>query len=592
MGMPARTRGGISQSQQQRHLGGWRESSSSVSYVPPPCMQTGRMAGRIRDTAAARRGMRVVRRCGIVGVVAGHPQASLEVYEALMMLQHRGQDTAGIATLTADGLRQRVKSKKARGLVREVFPKEELERLRGHIGLGHVRYPTAGADSADEAQPFFVNSPLGIWLIHNGNLTNAEDLRSKLERSSQSSYRRFLRTESDSEVLLNVLADEVHRAYDRVGGAEKTTELLFEGARGAMRKLKGAYSVVSIVAGVGLLAMRDPNGIRPLSLGRRESQHGAEWCVSSETSAFGPLGYTLVRDVAPGECVIISEFGEMESRIVSDATPQMSPCLFEYIYLARPDSVMNGINVYEMQLELGRRLAERIASEPYDIDVVVPVPDGSRPAAIEIANRLGLPYREGLVKNRYVGRTFIMPDQRMREFSVRRKLNAMRSVFEGQRVLLVDDSIVRGTTMRQIVTMVRQAGADKVYLASASPPVRFPNVYGVDIPSRDELVASDRSVQDVCAHLNADWLIYQTIDDLIGAGKSLNPEISRFDASCFDGDYVTEDVDSAYLEALATIGRGRKKKSHAPEENASPDILRTAFDESVKSNGQLKAPLA
>ena len=382
-----------------------------------------------------------------------------------------------------------------------------------------------------------------------------------------------------------MLADEVHRAH-RSRPSSKNTELLFEGARGVMRRVKGAYAVVNIVAGVGLFAMRDPHGIRPLSVGKRESPNGAEFIVSSETSAFGPLGYQLVRDVEPGEAIVITEFGEMLSERVSDTPPSLSPCVFEYIYLARPDSVMNGINVYEYQLELGRRLAERISDARDDIDVVVPVPDGSRPAAIEIATRLGLPYREGLVKNRYVGRTFIMPDQRTREFSVRRKLNAMRSVFAGQNVLLVDDSIVRGTTMRQIVTMVRQAGAKRVYLASASPPVKYPNVYGVDIPSKDELVAANRTVDEVCEHLNADWLIYQTIDDLIGAGRQLNAAIERFDASCFDGNYVTEDIDLEYLERLATVGRGRGKAHNNGAANASPDILKTQVDESQDAGGK------
>ena len=524
-----------------------------------------------------------------------------------MMLQHRGQDTAGITVMdirseSRPSLKVNVKTRKKRGLVREVFPREELERLQGSIAIGHVRYPTAGSvgrggggaakndqtSAEDEAQPFFVNSPLGIWLIHNGNLTNTESLRQSLERNTESSYNRFLRTESDSEVLLNVLADEVHRAHKRKPKS-KNSELLFEGARGAMRKLKGAYSVVTLVAGVGLFAMRDPNGIRPLSIGKRESPAGEEWIVSSETSSFGPLGYKPVRDIEPGEAVIISEFGDLSSEIVCERQQQLSPCLFEYIYLARPDSVMNGINVYEMQLELGRRLAERIADAKHDIDIVVPVPDGSRPAAIEIANKLGLPYREGLVKNRYVGRTFIMPDQRMREFSVRRKLNAMPSVFEGQNVLLIDDSIVRGTTMRQIVTMIRQAGANKVYLASASPPVRHPNVYGVDIPSKNELVAAGRSVEEICEHLNADWLIYQTVGDLIGAGKSLNPSIERFDASCFDGDYVTEEVDSAFLDDLANRGRGKGKEGTFH----SSDFIGRSFSENIKAgaNGGSKHTL-
>ena len=452
----------------------------------------------------------VTRACGIIGVMTHENKVSAELYEGLLMLQHRGQDSAGM--VTSDG--SRFKEKKDNGLVKDVFDKRTMNYLDGNIGLGHVRYPTQGGLSATEAQPFFVNSPLGIYLIHNGNLTNTDELRLRHLNA------RHMRTNSDSEVLLNVFAEDLQRE-------------------------------------INLHPLRDPHVIRPLVLGQRVNKDGKdEWCVASEDAAFGPLGFKFVRDVNPGEAIIITNDGKMVSRqcVAGDACP----CIFEYIYLARPDSTMNGISVYEFQLDLGRRLAQHITERGWDIDVVVPVPDGSRPSAIEIASALNLPYREGLVKNRYVGRTFIMPDQRTRELSVRRKLNAMRSVFNGKKVLLVDDSIVRGTTMNQIVNMVRDAGASKVYLASSAPPVRHPNVYGVDMPSREEFVANQRTEEEVCEVLAADGLIYQTVEDLLQAGKTMNPNISRFDASCFDGDYITGDIDEEYLEdLLADRGLGK-----------------------------------
>ncbi|EIE26868.1 Amidophosphoribosyl transferase [Coccomyxa subellipsoidea C-169] len=453
------------------------------------------------------------------------------------MLQHRGQDSAGMVTF--DGTR--FCEHKDNGLVNDVFDARTMKQLRGNAGIGHVRYPTAGSSSAQEAQPFFVNSPLGMYLIHNGNLTNTEELRRGLE-GSQSFFNRHLRTDSDSEVLLNVLADEVHRAHQacQVDGAcdpqRDVKQLVFRAGAAAMASLRGAYSCISLIRGVGLIAFRDPFGIRPLVLGSRERNGRTEWCVASEDCAFGPIGFTRVRDVAPGEMIVISESGELESQ--QCAPGQTCPCIFEYIYLARPDSVLNDVPVYSFQLGLGTRLAGRIrcAFIGWDIDCVVPVPDGSRPAAIQISAELGLPYREGLVKNRYVGRTFIMPDQHTRELSVRRKLNAMPVVFEGRSVLLVDDSIVRGTTMSQIVDMVRRAGAKKVYLASASPPVRYPNVYGVDMPTRHEFVAYGKTEDEICAELGADGLLYQSVEDLISVAKDLNPSIKEFDTSCFTGE--------------------------------------------------------
>jgi amidophosphoribosyltransferase len=369
-----------------------------------------------------------------------------------------------------------------------------------------------------------------------------------------------MKTSSDSEVLLNVFAEDVNKEL-RANPDADVDKIVFDAVTHTMKKVKGAYSCITMVNQVGLFAFRDPNGIRPLVLGQRKAvsdEDKDEWCVASEDSAFGPLGFSRVRDVNPGEAILITEEGKMVSRQCVNA--ELSPCIFEYIYLARPDSTLNSISVYEFQLELGRRLARRIKKREWEIDVVVPVPDGSRPSAIEIAGELDLPYREGLVKNRYVGRTFIMPDQRTRELSVRRKLNAMRSVFNGKKVLLVDDSIVRGTTMSQIVQMCRNAGALEVYLASAAPPVKHPNVYGVDMPSRQEFVAHQRTEEEVCEYLGADGLIYQSVEDMLQAGRSMNSQIERFDASCFDGDYVSGDIDEAYLEALSSGGRGKGRK--------------------------------
>jgi len=499
--------------------------------------------------------------CGIVGVYRTQGNASAELYEGLLMLQHRGQDSAGMVTYNGTHFQEL----KDNGLVKDVFDQKAIQKLQGNVGMGHVRYPTAGTAAASEAQPFFVNSPLGIWLIHNGNLTNTGYLREVLN-SSTSFFNRHLRTSSDSEVLLNILADEVHRAHQACMNSESCnpqfskTEFLFEACTGVMKQVEGAYSCICLVAGVGLVAFRDPHGIRPLVLGKRVDANGKEeYCVASEDCAFGPIGFTRVRDVQPGEMIVITEEGELLNRQCVEG--QTNPCIFEYIYLARPDSILNDIPVYNFQLGLGTALAKRIMQTGWDIDMVVPVPDGSRPAAIQISAVTGLPYREGLVKNRYVGRTFIMPDQRTRELSVRRKLNAMQAVFEGKNVLLVDDSIVRGTTMAQIVDMVRKNGAKKVYLASAAPPVRFPNVYGVDMPSKKEFAANGLTEQQVCERLGADGLIYQTVEDLEKVGVSLNPSIKQFDTSCFTGTYVT-DVTVDYLSSLEEgAGRGAGRRA-------------------------------
>eukprot|EP01025_Chloroclados_australasicus_P052179 TRINITY_DN6073_c0_g1_i4.p1 TRINITY_DN6073_c0_g1~~TRINITY_DN6073_c0_g1_i4.p1 ORF type:complete len:495 (+),score=42.13 TRINITY_DN6073_c0_g1_i4:56-1486(+) len=457
---------------------------------------------------------------------------------------------------------QTFREHKDNGLVRDVFKEDVMTRMKGNVGIAHVRYPTAGSSSAKEAQPFFVNSPLGIWLIHNGNLTNVDELRALLN-SSTSYFHRMLRTKSDSEVLLNIFADEIHRAhasnqYQDAIGFETKLKLVLEAGKSMMKTLRGAYSCICLVNGVGLVAFRDPQGIRPLILGVRETVNGEEYCVASEDCAFGPIGFRRVRDIRPGELLVITVDGKLVSQQCCKGS--MNPCVFEYIYLARPDSILNDIPVYSFQLELGVRLAKRIKQQNWDIDIIVPVPDGSRPAAIQISSELKLPYREGLVKNRYVGRTFIMPDQRLRELSVRRKLNAMSAVFKNKKVLLVDDSIVRGTTMSQIVDMVRKAGAKKVYLASASPPVKYPNVYGVDLPSRQEFVAHGLTIDDVRERLGADGLLYQSVEDLLSVGTQLNPEIQNFEASVFTCKYVTGDIDEDYMQELEQKGRGQGRE--------------------------------
>jgi amidophosphoribosyltransferase len=467
--------------------------------------------------------------CGIVGVVSNAPVNQL-LYDALLLLQHRGQDAAGIVTQQG----RKFFMHKARGMVRDVFRTRNMRALPGNSGLGQVRYPTAGnADSEEEAQPFYVNAPFGIVLVHNGNLTNADALRAEL----YSTDHRHINTDSDSEVLLNVLAHELEQA---TRGAALGPEEVFTAVAGVYRRVRGSYAVIAHIAGRGMLAFRDPHGIRPLSFGR-----GADGAVmaASETVALEGTGHTPERDVAPGEAIFVTPDGTVHARqCVADA--RLSPCIFEYVYLARPDSVLDGISVYQARLNLGQTLAKRVVSTvpPDQIDVVIPIPESSRPSASELARMIGKPYREGFVKNRYVGRTFIMPGQSVRKKSVRQKLNAIASEFAGRNVLLVDDSIVRGTTSREIVQMAREAGARKVYMASAAPPVRYPNVYGIDMPTREELVANGRTVEQVREIIGADALIYQDVDAMKRAIGHLNPAIAGFDASCFDGVYVTGDI--------------------------------------------------
>jgi amidophosphoribosyltransferase len=474
--------------------------------------------------------------CGIVGVVSNAPVNQL-IYDALLLLQHRGQDAAGI--VTQEG--HKFFMHKAKGMVKDVFRTRNMRALPGNAGLGQVRYPTAGnAASEEEAQPFYVNAPFGIVMAHNGNLTNAHALKAELVSSDH----RHINTESDSEVLLNILAHELEKT---TRGLPLTPADVFAAVRGVHQRIKGSYAVVALIAGHGLLAFRDPFGIRPLCMGRGDDLVA----VASESVALEGLGLSFERDIRPGEAVFI----DMQRRVHAEqCVPQakLSPCIFEFVYLARPDSVLDGISVYQARLNMGETLAKRVISTvpPDQIDVVIPIPESSRPSAMQLAHLLGLPYREGFVKNRYVGRTFIMPGQAVRKKSVRQKLNVIASEFKGRNVLLVDDSIVRGTTSREIVQMARDAGARKVYMASAAPPVRYPNVYGIDMPTANELVAHGRSVDEVRDLIGCDALIYQDVDAMKKAVAALNPQLDGFDASCFDGIYCTGDVTTADIERL------------------------------------------
>jgi amidophosphoribosyltransferase len=477
--------------------------------------------------------------CGIAGIVSSE-EVNQELYEALTVLQHRGQDAAGIVTYEGGRLHLRKDS----GLVRDVFQTRHMLKLKGNMGIAHVRYPTAGCTSSAEAQPFYVNSPYGITLAHNGNLTNAEMLKKELFAEDQ----RHINTDSDSEVLLNIFAHELQE----IGKLRIGPEDVFRAVAGVHRRCRGAYSVVAMVTGFGIVAFRDPYGIRPLVFGERRTEQGTDYLVASESVALDVLGFKLIRDVKPGECLIIEKNATLHTRQCADAT-LYSPCIFEFVYFARPDSIIDDISVYKARLRMGDRLADKILRlrPDHDIDVVIPIPDTSRTAALQLANRLGVKYREGFIKNRYIGRTFIMPGQQLRKKSVRQKLNAIDLEFKGKNVLLVDDSIVRGTTSMQIIQMAREAGANKVYFASASPPVRYPNVYGIDMPAAHELIAHGRTDGEVQEELGCDWLIYQDLQDLVEAVQRGNPSIRHFDTSCFNGEYVTGDVDADYLDRLS-----------------------------------------
>ncbi len=475
--------------------------------------------------------------CGIVGIVSPLP-VNQQVYDALLLLQHRGQDSTGIATAEGSILHMF----KAKGQVREAYRTRDMRSLIGNVGLGHVRYATKGsASSEEEAQPFYVNAPYGITLVHNGNLTNTRELTDELFRVD----RRHLNTSSDTELLVNVLA---HELQEQVSGAALDPSQIFTAIQRVHERVEGSYAAIAIIAGHGLLAFRDPFGIRPLVLGRRQTGFaGDEWIVASESLVLESAGYELVRDVAPGEAIFIARNGEMTSQQCA-AQPRLMPCSFEYVYLARPDSIMNGISVYEARLRLGDRLADTIAkyTPMGDIDVVMPIPDSSRPAAMQVAQKLGVEYREGFYKNRYVGRTFIMPGQAERKKSVKQKLNAMSSEFKGKNILIVDDSIVRGTTSKEIVQMAREAGANKVTFTSAAPPVRFPHVYGINMPSRQELVAHGRKIPEIATELGADYLIFQEVADMQAAILE-GSDVTALDMSCFTGEYVTGTVTPEYL---------------------------------------------
>ena len=497
--------------------------------------------------------------CGIIGLVGFSP-VNQTIYDGLTILQHRGQDAAGIMTSEHGRLFQR----KDKGLVKDVFHTRHMRQLHGTMGIGHVRYPTAGSDTAAEAQPFYVNAPYGIGLGHNGNLTNTEELRRELHEQNL----RHINTSSDSEVLLNVFAHEMQRC----GKLHPAADDVFDAIERVHRRIKGGYAVVGLIADMGIFAFRDPFGIRPLCYGTRKTAQGLEVMIASESVAIDALGFEVVRDLAPGEGIFVTTKGEVHTRQCADQ-PTYAPCIFEFVYLARPDSIMDGISVYQARMRMGEKLAEKVLRDwpDHDIDVIIPIPDTSRTAALEMAVALKLPYREGFIKNRYIGRTFIMPGQAERKKSVRQKLNAIDLEFAGKNVLLVDDSIVRGTTSAEIIRMAREAGANKVYMASAAPPVRYAYVYGIDMPSPDELIAHGRSEAEVGEAIGADRLIYQELDDLIDAVRQDHPSITQYDCSCFTGEYVTGDVSEEYLAAVAG-GRADGAKS-AAQERRSRDIV-------------------
>ncbi len=499
--------------------------------------------------------------CGILGIVAHSPVNQL-LYDGLLLLQHRGQDAAGIVTSE----RKSFHLQKGSGMVRDVFRTRNMRSLSGNVGIAHCRYPTAGsAFNSAEAQPFYVNSPFGIVLGHNGNLTNSEALKEEMFRQDL----RHINTNSDSEVLLNVLAHELEKASVRL---RLEPQAIFAAVANVHRRVRGAYAVIAMIAGYGVLAFRDPFGIRPAVIGYSETDQGIEYMIASESVAVDALGFRVLRDVAPGEAVFIDEDGNFFSQQCAPVA-SLNPCIFEYVYLARPDSLIDGASVYEARLHMGEKLADKIRRQyrHLEVDVVIPIPDSSRPSALQLAMSLGVPYREGFVKNRYIGRTFIMPGQAVRKRSVRQKLNVIAMEFKGKNVLLVDDSIVRGTTSREIVQMARESGARKVFFASSAPPVRFPNVYGIDMPTRAELIAAHRSEEEVAAEIGADALIYQDLDALKEAVRTVNPKLTSFEASCFDGHYVTGDVTSDYLHVIEAR-RDAARDSGEDAEGAQLDL--------------------
>jgi amidophosphoribosyltransferase len=498
--------------------------------------------------------------CGIVGIVGRSP-VNQPLYDGLLLVQHRGQDAAGIVTCEGNSFHMH----KGSGQVRDVFRTRNMRSLPGNMGIAHCRYPTAGsAFKVAEAQPFYVNSPFGIVLGHNGNLTNSDTLKDEMFRTDL----RHINTSSDSEVLVNVLAHELEQASVKL---RLEPPAIFRAVAAVHRRLRGAYAVVAMIAGYGVLAFRDPFGIRPLIIGYNETETGTEYMVASESVAVDALGYKVLRDVAPGEAVFIDEDGNLHNEQCAEKS-SLNPCIFEYVYLARPDSVIDGASVYETRLHMGEKLAEKIRRhyKHLHVDVVIPIPDSSRPSALQLAQGLGVPYREGFVKNRYIGRTFIMPGHAVRARSVRQKLNPMSMEFKGKNVLLVDDSIVRGTTSREIVQMAREAGARRVFFASAAPPVRFPNVYGIDMPTRAELIAAHRTEEEVAREIGADALVYQDLDALKDAVRLANPRLTSFETSCFDGVYITGDITSDYLQTIES--RRDAARDSSDDEGAQLDL--------------------
>ncbi len=491
--------------------------------------------------------------CGLVGIV-GKSNVNLTLYDSLTVLQHRGQDAAGIVTSECGKLNLR----KDNGLVRDVFRTSHMKNLNGNMGIGHVRYPTAGSSGPAQAQPLYVNSPYGISLAHNGNLTNAKELSDDIFRDDL----RHLNTDSDSEVLLNIFAHELQQ----LNKIKPTAEDVFTAVRGVHKRCRGAYAAIAMLVGYGIVGFRDKHGIRPLVFGEKRTRKGVEYMIASESVALDSQGFKLIRDVAPGEAVYIDNTGKLETKICADDV-SLQPCIFEYVYFARPDSLMDGISVYKSRLRMGEKLAEKIIRErpDHDIDVVIPIPDTSRTSAVELANVLGVKYREGFVKNRYIGRTFIMPGQSQRKKSVKQKLNATPLEFQDKNVLLVDDSIVRGTTCSQIIEMAREAGAKKVYFCSAAPPVRYPNVYGIDMPAVSELIAHNKTVEEIQKLIGADWLIFQDLDDLIASCAEGSILPMDFECSVFNGKYVTNDVSKEYLEELESMRNDRAKNTKARE---------------------------
>ncbi|NVK39223.1 MAG: amidophosphoribosyltransferase [Gammaproteobacteria bacterium] len=496
--------------------------------------------------------------CGIVGLVA-KSNVNQALYDALTVLQHRGQDAAGMVTCDSG----RFYLRKDNGLVKDVFRTRHMQRLVGNMGIGHIRYPTAGSSSSAEAQPFYVNSPYGIVLAHNGNLTNTQELVKDVYREDL----RHVNTNSDSEVLLNIFAHELQEQKQ----LKPTPQDVFDAVKRVHKRIKGGYAVIAMLAGYGVVGFRDPNGIRPAVFGKRTTEKGDEYMIASESVALDALDFELVRDIEPGEAIFIDVDGNLHTQQCAE-NPRLTPCIFEHVYFARPDSIIDKISVYKARLKMGARLAEKILRErpDHDIDVVIPIPDTSRSSAVELANRLGVKYREGFMKNRYIGRTFIMPGQQQRKKSVKQKLNALDLEFRGKNVLLVDDSIVRGTTCEQIIEMAREAGANKVYFASAAPEVRYPNVYGIDMPAKEEFIAHNRTVEEIQEAIGADWLIYQDLKDLVEATCDGADVKYDFDCSVFNGEYITGDIDEAYLDKLQAARNDANKKLNV--ENSIIDL--------------------